>query len=89
MARTAEIDRKTAETDIQLSINLDGSGQSDIQTGVGFFDHMLELFAKHAVIAECAVVGINEKEKGQVPVSLIVLKDGANMTSEALEKELK
>ncbi len=50
MARTAEIDRKTAETDIQLSINLDGSGQSDIQTGVGFFDHMLELFAKHAVI---------------------------------------
>jgi len=50
MARTAEIDRKTAETDIQLSINLDGSGKSDIQTGVGFFDHMLELFAKHAVI---------------------------------------
>ena len=50
MARTADIDRKTAETDIQLSINLDGSGQSDIQTGVGFFDHMLELFAKHAVI---------------------------------------
>jgi len=50
MARTAAIDRKTAETDIQLSINLDGSGQSDIQTGVGFFDHMLELFAKHAVI---------------------------------------
>ena len=50
MARTAEIDRKTAETDVQLSINLDGSGQSDIQTGVGFFDHMLELFAKHAVI---------------------------------------
>ena len=50
MARTAEIDRKTAETDIQLSVNLDGSGKSDIQTGVGFFDHMLELFARHAVI---------------------------------------
>ena len=50
MVRTADIDRKTAETDIQLSINLDGSGQSDIQTGVGFFDHMPELFAKHAVI---------------------------------------
>ncbi|MBA63666.1 MAG: imidazoleglycerol-phosphate dehydratase [Planctomycetaceae bacterium] len=50
MARTAEIDRKTAETDIQLSVNLDGSGQSDIKTGIGFFDHMLELFAKHAVI---------------------------------------
>ena len=50
MARKAEIDRKTAETDIQLSVNLDGSGKSDIQTGVGFFDHMLELFARHAVI---------------------------------------
>ena len=50
MARTADIDRKTAETDIQLSINLDGSGQSDIQTGVGFFAHMLELFAKNSLI---------------------------------------
>ena len=47
-----------------------------------------EVVAKHTVIAECAVVGINDKEKGQVPVSLIVLKDGANMTPETLEKEL-
>ncbi len=45
--RTAAITRKTSETDIQLSINIDGSGQSDVQTGIGFFDHMLKSFAKH------------------------------------------
>ena len=45
--RTAKIDRKTAETDIQLSLNLDGTGKSDINTGCGFLDHMLTLFAKH------------------------------------------
>ena len=50
MTRTAEIDRKTAETDIRLSINLDGTGTSDIETGVGFLDHMLDLFARHAVV---------------------------------------
>ena len=45
--RKAEIHRKTAETDITLSLNLDGTGKSDIDTGVGFLDHMLTLFAKH------------------------------------------
>ena len=45
--RTAKIVRKTAETDISLTICLDGKGQSDIQTGCGFLDHMLTLFAKH------------------------------------------
>ena len=45
--RTAEIKRKTAETDISLSINLDGTGISDCRTGCGFLDHMLTLFAKH------------------------------------------
>ena len=48
MTRTATIDRKTAETDIQLQLDLDGTGESDIATGVGFFDHMLVLLAKHA-----------------------------------------
>ncbi|MEQ8208327.1 MAG: imidazoleglycerol-phosphate dehydratase HisB [Lacipirellulaceae bacterium] len=47
MARTGKIDRKTNETKISVEINLDGSGVADIQTGVGFFDHMLELFTKH------------------------------------------
>ncbi len=45
--RTAEIKRRTAETDISLKLTIDGSGQYSIDTGVGFFDHMLELFAKH------------------------------------------
>ena len=45
--RVAEISRKTAETDIRLSLNLDGKGNSIIKTGCGFFDHMLTLFAKH------------------------------------------
>ena len=45
--RTAQIDRKTAETDISLSLTLDGKGTSDVQTGCGFLDHMLTLFAKH------------------------------------------
>ena len=45
--RKAEIKRKTAETDIALTLSLDGSGKSDIQSGLGFLDHMLTLFAKH------------------------------------------
>lgn len=49
MTRTANITRQTAETEIRLSINLDGSGQHEIETGVGFFDHMLTLFARHGL----------------------------------------
>ena len=45
--RTAEIYRKTAETEIALKLDLDGSGNADIHTGVGFLDHMLNLFASH------------------------------------------
>ncbi len=45
--RISEINRKTAETDIQLKINLDGRGESKIDSGCGFLDHMLTLFAKH------------------------------------------
>ena len=47
MLRTSEIIRKTAETDILLSLNLDGTGKSEIDTGCGFLNHMLTLFAKH------------------------------------------
>jgi len=50
MSRTASVTRRTAETDISLTLNLDGSGQADAQTGVGFFDHMLDLLARHAAI---------------------------------------
>ena len=47
--RVGKVARKTKETDINLSINLDGSGRSNIATGVGFFDHMLEGFARHGL----------------------------------------
>ncbi|MFQ5734100.1 MAG: imidazoleglycerol-phosphate dehydratase HisB [Planctomycetaceae bacterium] len=49
MTRTATISRKTNETAIDLSLNLDGSGRADVDTGVGFFDHMLDLLARHAL----------------------------------------
>ena len=45
--RTAEINRKTAETEIELKLNLDGKGKSNIDTGSGFLDHMLTLFSRH------------------------------------------
>lgn len=47
MDRTANISRKTKETEIVLSLNLDGTGKSEISTGIGFLDHMLESFARH------------------------------------------
>lgn len=50
MARTAEIDRRTGETEIHLRLNLDGTGEGTRATGIGFLDHMLDLFARHAVI---------------------------------------
>ncbi|GAB4156843.1 MAG: imidazoleglycerol-phosphate dehydratase HisB [Planctomycetaceae bacterium] len=49
MTRTATVSRKTAETDISLTLNLDGTGQSTLKTGIGFFDHMLTLLARHAM----------------------------------------
>ena len=45
--RQAEVNRKTGETDVRIVLNLDGKGKSDIDTGVGFLDHMLTLFARH------------------------------------------
>ena len=50
MARTAEVVRNTKETQIEVSLDLDGTGVSDVSTGVGFFDHMLDSFARHGGI---------------------------------------
>ncbi|MCC0023905.1 MAG: imidazoleglycerol-phosphate dehydratase HisB [Hyphomicrobiaceae bacterium] len=48
--RKADISRKTGETDISVSVNLDGTGQSDIETGIGFLDHMLDLLTRHSLM---------------------------------------
>lgn len=50
MARTSEIKRKTAETDIVVRLDLDGTGEGKIETGIGFFDHMLQQIAKHGLL---------------------------------------
>jgi imidazoleglycerol-phosphate dehydratase/histidinol-phosphatase len=60
--RTSSVNRKTNETDIKIKLNLDGSGKARIQTGLGFFDHMLEQIARHANI------DLNIKVKGDLHV---------------------
>ena len=50
MSRSAQIDRKTNETEISVSLTVDGIGQADINTGIGFLDHMLEQLARHSLM---------------------------------------
>jgi imidazoleglycerol-phosphate dehydratase len=50
IGRTAEVSRKTRETEIAVSLDIDGSGRADIATGVGFFDHMLDQLSRHSLI---------------------------------------
>jgi imidazoleglycerol-phosphate dehydratase len=50
MSRVGEVRRATAETDVRVRVDLDGSGTADVETGVGFFDHMLRLLARHALV---------------------------------------
>ena len=58
MSRRAEVRRATGETEVRVQIDLDGSGRSDVATGVGFFDHMLTLFARHSLVdLEVAATG--------------------------------
>jgi len=62
MARTAKISRKTKETDITIEVNLDGDGESSIDTGIPFFDHMLDHLSRHSLM------NITVKAKGDIEI---------------------
>ena len=61
-SRSAKFSRKTKETDISVSVDIDGQGRSDISTGVGFFDHMLDQISRHSL------VDITVKAKGDLHI---------------------
>lgn len=83
MNRSAEIKRKTNETDIAMSLNIDGSGKADINTGIGFFDHMLNSFARHGFF------DLSLKVKGDLYVdSHHTIEDTGIVLGEAIKKAL-
>src|SRR2546430_5311087 len=82
-ARTAEISRKTKETDIRLALNLDGGGKSAARSGVGFFDHMLDLLARHSLI------DLSLDAKGDLDVDAHhTVEDVGIVLGQAIEKAL-
>ncbi len=82
--RKATIKRKTSETDIEVILNLDGSGVHDIQTGIGFFDHMLEGFARHGLF------DLTVKTKGDLIVDCHhTIEDTGIVLGEAIKKALR
>ena len=81
--RNAEIERNTKETRIRLSLDLDGSGEGKIDTGIGFFDHMLELLKKHAL------VNLSVKAEGDLDVDYHhTVEDVGLVLGKALDKAL-
>ncbi len=83
MARTSEIVRKTNETDISVAINLDGTGKYDMQTGIGFLDHMLDQLAKHSLI------DMSIKAKGDLHIDFHhTAEDSAIALGQALKEAL-
>lgn len=83
MDRTTSISRTTSETDIAVTLNLDGSGRSDIDTGIGFFDHMLRSFAKHGFF------DLTVQVKGDLEVDCHhTIEDTGIVLGEAIKKAL-
>jgi imidazoleglycerol-phosphate dehydratase len=62
MGRAAKTERKTKETDISIALNIDGNGQAEVETGMPFFDHMLDIFTRHGLF------DINIKAKGDIHI---------------------
>src|SRR6478609_8770544 len=58
MSRTARIERQTKESKVLVEVNLDGTGRTDVSTGVGFYDHMLDAFGRHAPLDEALVQAV-------------------------------
>ena len=81
--RTAKVKRKTKETDISCEINVDGTGQNEISTGIGFFDHMLEIFSHHSL------VDLKLKAEGDIHVDFHhTVEDAAYALAEAIDKAI-
>ena len=81
--RTAKVNRKTKETDISCEINIDGTGQNEISTGIGFFDHMLEIFSHHSLI------DLKLKAEGDTHVDFHhTVEDTAYVLAEAINKAI-
>ncbi|NQT95095.1 MAG: imidazoleglycerol-phosphate dehydratase HisB [Candidatus Omnitrophica bacterium] len=84
MKRTAEIKRKTKETDIIMKLNLDGKGKGKVKTGIGFLDHMLELFAYHGLF------DLTIKAKGDLDVDIHHTNEDIGIAlGQAFKKALK
>lgn len=81
--RSASVARKTGETDVTVTLNLDGSGSYQVATGIGFFDHMLELLARHSL------VDLEVKAKGDLHVDMHhTVEDVGIVIGQALDKAL-
>ena len=81
--RIAKVKRKTKETDISCEINIDGTGQNKISTGIGFFDHMLEIFSHHSLI------DLRLKADGDIHVDFHhTVEDAAYVLAEAINKAI-
>jgi len=81
--RVAKVNRKTKETDISCEINIDGTGQNIISTGIGFFDHMLEIFSHHSLI------DLKLKAEGDIHVDFHhTVEDSAYVLAEAINKAI-